>query len=134
MFSVLYFLTKTIYLLVLMSAADLRTDFISHTRHRHTERCTIWYDKNGKPRDHRTETIAQFLEADTVFTNIVDVDDDNIEKVWVGTTKLLRGTEMFFSAVLSDNNGYGGMNTSYLTVRISSSADVKSHPFQYISM
>lgn len=114
--------------------ADLRADFIRRTRHRHDRRNCIWYDKDGKPREHRSETIRQFLDADTVFTEIVDIDDDNIDGVWVGTTKLIHGVEMYFSAVLSENNGYGGVNTSFLTICISSRPSTQKYPFNYIAM
>lgn len=110
---------------------DPKADFISRTRN-HT-RVAIFYEKTGKPREHIPKTIREFLDANTTFTSIVDTEDHNIDTIWVGKTTLVHNTEMHFVAVLSEDNGDGDVNTSQITITISSNPNI-TREFTYILM
>lgn len=112
--------------------ADLRANFFNRTRRLHI--IIVFYEKTGKCREESSISINEFLNANTIFTGIVDTEDTNINTVWVGTTKLIHDVDMYFSAVLSEGVGYDGKNTSQVTITISSNPNVMKPPFSYIAI
>lgn len=113
--------------------ADLSANFLARTRH--VKMVTVFYEKTGKPREDRKTTIQEFLNAETTFTSTLDdLDDTNIAVVWIGKTKLIHGVEMHFSAILSEDVGYDDVNTSRLTLNVSSDPKITLPPFSYILM
>lgn len=113
------------------SPHKINQSFIARTRNR--QEINVFYRKGHSNQYMPSITVSKFLEANTTFTSaIYEQDDQNIESVWIGKTKLFHNIEMFFSIVMTDLTGPDGRDCGRLTLTVSSNESVTSEPFNYI--